>query len=154
MSKPDIGGRLRQWATEQALPLWAEAGFDTEHGRFRELLTLKGEPIHHTPHRLIVQGRQIHTYAVAQKRGWYRAGDKIEQAYRSMLRDYQRARLYTFLSPDTDPLGPLEAAGRVFRGGSWRDRPEGCRSAERPGREPAQWFFHRGFRVARVQAGR
>ena len=23
----------------------------------------------------------------------------------SMLRDYQKARLYTFLSPDTDPLG-------------------------------------------------
>ena len=55
-----------------------------------------GEPIHDTPHRLTVQARQIHTYAVAQKRGWYRAGDKIEQAYRSMLRDYRRERNWAF----------------------------------------------------------
>jgi mannose/cellobiose epimerase-like protein (N-acyl-D-glucosamine 2-epimerase family) len=107
LNKPDIGGRLRQWATERALPLWAEAGFDTEHGRFRELLTLQGEPIHDTPHRLIVQGRQIHTYAVAQKRGWYRAGDKIEQAYRSMLRDYRRGRHWSFsIHRNGDPCDP------------------------------------------------
>ncbi len=86
-STADIAGRLRRWATGQALPLWAETGFDHEHGRFLELLSLRGEPIHDTPHRLTVQARQIHTYAVAQKRGWYRAGDRIEQAYRSMLPD-------------------------------------------------------------------
>jgi mannose-6-phosphate isomerase len=91
-----IPGRLHQWATGHALPLWAETGFDTEHGRFFELLNLQGEPIHDTPHRLTVQARQIHTYAVAQKRGWYRAGDKIEQAYRSMLRDYRRDRSWAF----------------------------------------------------------
>jgi mannose-6-phosphate isomerase len=93
---PDIVGRLRQWAVEKALPLWAEAGFDPEHGRFLELLSLRGEPIHDTPHRLTVQARQIHTYAVAQKRGWYRADAKIERAYRSMLRDYRHGRTWIF----------------------------------------------------------
>ena len=104
---PDIAGRLRRWATEEALPLWAETGFDHEHGRFLELLSLRGEPIHDTPHRLTVQARQIHTYAVAQKRGWYRAGDKIEQAYRSMLRDYRRERNWAFsVHRNGDPCDP------------------------------------------------
>ena len=92
MARPD----LRQWMVEQALPLWADRGFDREHGRFAESLTLAGELIPGAPHRLTVQARQIHSYALAQRRGWYRDEAMIEQAYRSMIRDYRRPHGWIF----------------------------------------------------------
>jgi mannose/cellobiose epimerase-like protein (N-acyl-D-glucosamine 2-epimerase family) len=81
---------------EQALPLWADRGFDREHGRFEERLTLQGAPIPDVPHRLTVQARQIHSYAVAQRKGWYRGEALIERAYRSMVRDYRRSDGWIF----------------------------------------------------------
>lgn len=87
---------LRQWMIEQALPLWADRGFDREHGRFAEGLTLEGELIPDMPHRLTVQARQIHSYALAQRRGWCRGEAIIERAYRSMVRDYRRSDGWIF----------------------------------------------------------
>jgi mannose/cellobiose epimerase-like protein (N-acyl-D-glucosamine 2-epimerase family) len=81
---------------EQALPLWADRGFDAEHGRFEERLSLQGEAIREVPHRLTVQARQIHCYAFAQSRGWYRAEAQIERAYRSMIRDFRRSDGWIF----------------------------------------------------------
>jgi mannose-6-phosphate isomerase len=72
-----------------ALPLWANAGFDREHGRFEERLTLHAERLPGVPIRLMSQARQIYVYAVAAKRGWYcGAATLVEQAYSSMVRDY------------------------------------------------------------------
>jgi mannose-6-phosphate isomerase len=82
---------LRDWAIGRSLPLWAGAGFDAEHRRFEERLTLDGQPDTGTPHRLIVQARQIHSYLLAARRGWYPDGDRLAQAgYASMVRDYHR----------------------------------------------------------------
>jgi len=82
--------RLRQWAISQALPLWAEAGFDSEHGRFEERLSLDGKAIADAPLRLIVQARQIYSYSVAHRRGWYKGAHAlVEEAYRSMVRDFR-----------------------------------------------------------------
>src|SRR5262245_60003896 len=83
--------RLREWAAEHALPLWATAGFDAQTGRFRETLTLQAEPVFSTPTRLIVQARQIYAYAVAARRGWYPdAASVLENAFAAMIRDYHK----------------------------------------------------------------
>ena len=50
-----------------------------------------------------------------------------------------------------DPAGPLEAAFRVIRGGSWGDSPRCCRSAFRYGHAPDFRHFILGFRLALVQ---
>jgi mannose/cellobiose epimerase-like protein (N-acyl-D-glucosamine 2-epimerase family) len=82
---------LREWASQQALPLWATAGFDREHGRFEERLSLRGEPLTDVPQRLMVQARQIFSYGLAARRGWYRgARELVEVAYASMVRDFHR----------------------------------------------------------------
>jgi formylglycine-generating enzyme required for sulfatase activity len=52
-----------------------------------------------------------------------------------------------------DPLGPLQAAGRVYRGGSWVSSPRGCRSASRYGYTPGFRINDLGIRIARVQSG-
>src|SRR5690349_4123418 len=76
---------------EQALPLWASRGFDPEHERFEESLTLQGEPVRDVPHRLIVQGRQVHSYVLARQRGWFAAADdQIERGFHAMVRDYRK----------------------------------------------------------------
>ena len=82
--------RLRAWAIDQALPLWAGAGYDRTHGRFEERLTLDGRPIADAPQRLIVQARQIYSYGLAARRGWHGGRGLIEEAYASMLRDFHR----------------------------------------------------------------
>jgi len=91
-----MAGRLKPaaaallgWATDAALPLWATAGFDVEHGRFEERLTLGAERIPTVPVRLLSQARQIYAYALAARRGWYPgAAALVEQAYSSMVRDF------------------------------------------------------------------
>jgi formylglycine-generating enzyme required for sulfatase activity len=57
-------------------------------------------------------------------------------------------RLYYKESPSTDPTGPATGFQRMFRGGSWIDRPMYCRSAYRNGyfRDARKKII--GFRVA------
>ena len=94
-----MAGRLKPaaaallgWATDAAFPLWATAGFDFEHGRFEERLTLRADRLPDVPIRLLSQARQIYAYALAARRGWYPgAAVLVEQAFASMVRDY-RAR--------------------------------------------------------------
>jgi len=82
--------RLRAWAVAEALPLWAGAGYDRAHRRFEERLTLGGAPIVDAPQRLIVQARQIYSYGLASRRGWYDGRGLIDEAYASMVRDFHR----------------------------------------------------------------
>ncbi|OAN57559.1 AGE family epimerase/isomerase [Sphingomonas sp. TDK1] len=63
------------WLRRQALPLWNDAGQD-ENG-FVERLTLDGKPQPDVPRRLMVQARQIHVFATAGRRGWFRGGDDL-----------------------------------------------------------------------------
>jgi mannose/cellobiose epimerase-like protein (N-acyl-D-glucosamine 2-epimerase family) len=73
---------LVDWAIDAALPLWATAGFDAEHGRFEERLTLAGGRLPDVPLRLMSQARQIHAYALAARRGWYAdATALVERTY-------------------------------------------------------------------------
>ena len=50
----------------------------------------------------------------------------------------------------SDPLGPTSGSFRLARGGSWFQRAEACRSAERSGYAPWYSFLRLGFRVALV----
>jgi uncharacterized protein (TIGR02996 family) len=61
---------------------------------------------------------------------------------------------YYARSPRRDPPGPSEGAGRVIRGGSWRNGGQGCRSAFRRDDAPAARDRYLGFRLALVPAGR
>ena len=82
---------LREWATTQALPLWATSGFDRQHDRFEERLSLTGQRIADVPIRLMTQARQIYSYGLAARRGWHPGGiGLVERAYSSMVRDYHR----------------------------------------------------------------
>jgi len=52
--------------------------------------------------------------------------------------------------PVNDPTGPSKGETRVFRGGSWDDAAEYCRSGYRDGKNPAEFGGLYGFRVART----
>src|SRR6266851_2068731 len=81
---------LLGWATDAAFPLWATVGFDFEHGRFEERLTLRADRLPDAPIRLLSQARQIYAYALAARRAWYPgAAMLVEQAFASMVRDYR-----------------------------------------------------------------
>jgi mannose-6-phosphate isomerase len=83
--------RLLRWAVGQALPFWARTGFDEEPERFEERLTLEGARLPDVPSRVMVQARQIHSYALAGRRGWYRDAESlVRRAYVAMVRDYYR----------------------------------------------------------------
>jgi formylglycine-generating enzyme required for sulfatase activity len=67
-------------------------------------------------------------------------------------RDWYKAD-YFHESPESDPLGPLQASLRVYRGGCWGSLPRGCRAADRGRDAPADRGSGLGFRVARVPSG-
>ena len=82
--------RLRDWAVHRAYPFWASVGFDREHGRFEERLSMRGEKIADVPVRLIVQARQVYSYGLAARRGWFGgARELVETGYASMVRDFR-----------------------------------------------------------------
>lgn len=60
---------LTDWLFEKALPLWWEVGADHELGGFFEKIDRGGKVIEE-PRRTRVVGRQIYSYATAQKMGW------------------------------------------------------------------------------------
>ena len=63
-------------------------------------------------------------------------------------------KTYYGQSPGADPAGPLGAAFRVDRGGSWSTDPRFCRAANRNRTTPGSRYGNLGFRVARVHSGR
>jgi formylglycine-generating enzyme required for sulfatase activity len=50
----------------------------------------------------------------------------------------------------TNPTGPGSGSGRVLRGGTWGDYPNGCRASPRGGTAPGGRYLGVGFRVART----
>ena len=81
---------LRRWAIEKALPLWASAGYDAKRGGFQERLHADGTPDVTAPRRLLVQGRQIFSYALAADLGWFPQGKTLAiDAAAFMLEKYR-----------------------------------------------------------------
>ena len=82
--------QLLRWLVQDAYPVWATAGFDTEHGTFHEKLTAHG-PVRHVPRRARVQTRQIYAYSRAAALGW--SGDArplVASTLEFFIRSYRR----------------------------------------------------------------
>lgn len=69
--------RFRRWFLDDALPLWAERGYDLENGGFYEALDFRGDPLIGRPRRVRAQARQIHTFSQAGLRGWYDGAEAL-----------------------------------------------------------------------------
>lgn len=80
-----------RWAREKALPFWAETGIDPLTGGFRERMTFAAEPILDTPHRLMVQCRQIAVYALARQHGWWNRDEVLRRALDHLVTTYWQA---------------------------------------------------------------
>ena len=79
----------RRWAIERALPLWSETGFDAGLGLFHERLDLARRPLAASPRRVMVQARQISSFARAELKGWHRPGPEAG-ALDAMIRLYHQ----------------------------------------------------------------
>ncbi len=84
--------RTRRWLLESALPLWATTGFDEAHSSFVERLTFTGLPINNVPRRLMVQARQIYSFALAEQYSWFLGAHRlVKVATESMISAYYQA---------------------------------------------------------------
>ncbi|MGB3325240.1 MAG: AGE family epimerase/isomerase, partial [Mycolicibacterium fortuitum] len=68
---------LRVFMIEEALPLWATRGWDSQRGGFIERLAANGMADRDAPRRLRVQARQIYCFAKAAQLGWYPPGHEL-----------------------------------------------------------------------------
>ncbi|WP_400771079.1 AGE family epimerase/isomerase [Methylosinus sporium] len=83
---------VRAWLKEKALPLWASNGWDERTSSFVERLSLTGAPLLETPRRAMVQARQIYTYSVAHRTGWFAEGaELVARAGATMIERYYEA---------------------------------------------------------------
>lgn len=62
--------RLKNWLVRDALPLWAEAGYDATSGRFAESLALETAEPSAAPARPRVPPRQIYSFLEGARLGW------------------------------------------------------------------------------------
>lgn len=88
--------QIHEWLTEQALPLWSDAGLDMQAGGFVEKLALDGKPLLESDKRMRVQARQIYVYSHAHILGWEPPNEgptALEAAYQGfdfLTRQYWR----------------------------------------------------------------
>ncbi len=61
---------IRRWTFDAALPIWRDAGFDMQSGRFVEKLDYSGKSIDTGFHRMRVIGRQTYVFSHAAVLGW------------------------------------------------------------------------------------
>lgn len=88
MTTPAALATYIDWIGTEALPAWAERGFDPAAGRFHERLDRAGTPLT-VPHRAMVQARQVYVYAHAALLGWHPAAARLaETALATLLRDH------------------------------------------------------------------
>ncbi len=80
---------LKAWLIEDALPVWASAGFDASTGAFHERLDFAGRPILATPRRLMTQCRQIYAFSHATLLGWFDGREPARRAFASLLSTYR-----------------------------------------------------------------
>jgi mannose-6-phosphate isomerase len=79
----------RIWAIEQALPLWSSAGL--EGPLYHERLDFDGRPAIVPARRLMVQARQIATFARADLAGWHNGSEAHHACLTTVERLYHRA---------------------------------------------------------------
>ena len=86
----DLARSFVDWLRREALPFWARDGYDVSRARFCERLDAVGRPLDATPHRLMVQARQVFVFAHAAILGWLPEGAALaETAMESLLARYR-----------------------------------------------------------------
>ncbi|RAS07162.1 mannose-6-phosphate isomerase type 3 [Ensifer adhaerens] len=103
--------RASDWLVNEALPLWANSGYDRERGRFHEQLDLCCRPITSVPLRLMVQARQIAVYAAAALSERFVSGGELAlHSAQNMIAHYERVDgqpgWIFALGPDKDAVDP------------------------------------------------
>lgn len=68
--------RLGGWFRNDAVPLWARAGWDAKNGGFFEALGFDGRPVRGN-RRVRVQARQVYAFSMIGKHGWRTDADAI-----------------------------------------------------------------------------
>lgn len=81
--------RIRDWLFGQALPLWAEAGIDSQ-GRFHETLDFDARPVTGLARRTRVQARQVYVFAEASALGWTEGEAVARAGLDALIRDNRR----------------------------------------------------------------
>lgn len=83
---------LHTWLRERSLPMWASEGYDSVSHRFEEALPFPGQVKAPLNYRVMVQARQIATFARADLSGAFPGGGAIaSDAFDTMFRRYYRA---------------------------------------------------------------
>ena len=115
IEQQNILGTLRTLMTERSLPLWAREGWDSSRGGFVERLGPDGKADQLAPRRVRVQARQIYSFAIAARLGWYPQGRDI--AMKGMEYMLAKARspdgrpgFVHLIDPDGNVLDPLRDA--------------------------------------------
>lgn len=90
LARHQSGLRWQEWLVGQALPLWAQAGFNRSTSLFHERLTFSAAPQAVPALRLMVQARQIATYCRAAAEGLYGDGEKALRCLATIERLYHR----------------------------------------------------------------
>ena len=115
IEQQNILGTLRTLMTERSLPLWAREGWDSSRGGFVERLGPDGNADQLAPRRVRVQARQIYSFAIAARLGWYPQGHDI--AMKGMEYMLAKARspdgrpgFVHLIDPDGNVLNPLRDA--------------------------------------------
>jgi mannose/cellobiose epimerase-like protein (N-acyl-D-glucosamine 2-epimerase family) len=81
---------LKSWLADQALPFWADLGFDRSTRLFEERVDFSGNPLHEPPRRLMAQCRQIYVFSHATLLGWFDGSSLVAQALASLLQIYRQ----------------------------------------------------------------
>ncbi|MBC2859099.1 AGE family epimerase/isomerase [Stappia sp. 28M-7] len=99
--------RLKNWLVRDALPLWAEAGYDAASGHFAESLELGTAEPSSAPARPRVPPRQIYSFVEGARLGW--PGDAARIAARGLGAFHGR-----FLQKDGSLRPPAADGSRPF----------------------------------------
>ena len=89
----DARDKFKQWLSGTALPFWIARGYDASARRFAERLDFDGTAIPDVPFRLMVQARQVASFAMAALNGYGppETADIARSACDAMVRTYWRA---------------------------------------------------------------
>jgi len=123
---------LREHLLERLLPLWREHGIDRRHGGFHSRLTPGLEPVADGSKRVVVQARQLYSFACAVELGvgsW--AVETIDETYEYLLRafrDPEHGGWFLTVTPEGEPLDRSKDAyahAFVMFGLAWYARVRG-----------------------------
>lgn len=99
--------RVRRWAFDIALPLWADCGVDRAFGGFEEELDFTGRSANVPFKRTRVAGRQIYVFSHSALLGWGRGAEIADQGVEFLIKS-------AWLGPDGGWARRVSRSGEVI----------------------------------------